>query len=67
MVEEPGEVDSREDPVVCRVFGEVSPWHSRRGKSVDEKGLELAFEEVHEDEIEEESLFGSGGDGGDGG
>ena len=66
MVEEPGEVDSREDPVVGGVLGEVSPWHSRGREFVDEKGLELAFKEVHEDEVEEELLVGGRRDGGDG-
>lgn len=67
MVEEPGEVQSREDPVVSGILGEVPPWHSRGGEFVDKESLELAFEEMHEDEVEKELLVESGGDGGGGG
>jgi len=67
MVEEPGEIDSRENPVVDGVLGQVSPWHSRGGEFMDKESLELALEEMDKNEIEEQALIRGGGDGGDGG
>lgn len=64
-VDVPGEEDSGEEPVVCRVLEDVEDGHGRRGEAVEEDAFELALEEVEGGENHEEGL--SGGSLGDGG
>ena len=56
-----GKVQASEDPVVCRVLGDVRGGHGGSAEPVDENGFVLALEEMQSAECAEDQLRGRRG------